>query len=145
MSVVGKKIGNEALLTLFLSMPFGQDTWRRLDQQLEEFRRAYWAGVQAHWANFSTHEANELVDRLLDAGRPVAAFHAIHLDWNKIETSRLQRLLSAVPTTSGETPKPFKLSPHDISEALSALGGRAGVTVDDMAHLKFMASRRSTS
>jgi hypothetical protein len=138
MAVVGKKIGNDGLLTLFLNMPFGQHTWRRLDQQLEEFRRAYWARVETRWANFSTDEANELVDRLLEAGRPGAAFHAIHLDWDKIETSRLQKLLSAVATTGGETPKPWKLDRYDISAALKALGGRAGVTVDDMANLEFM-------
>jgi hypothetical protein len=138
MSVVDKKIGNDALLMLFLNMPFGQQTWRRLDQQPEEFRRAYWAGVQVHWANFSTDEANELVDRLLDTGRPAAAFHAIHLDWDKIETSRLQKQLSAVATTGGENPKPWKLERYDISVALKALGCRAGVTVDDMANLEFM-------
>lgn len=138
LAVVDKKIGEDALLMLFLNMPFRQDTWRRLEQQSEEFRRAYWAGVHAHWGNFSAEEANELVDRLFAAGRPIAAFHAIHLDWEKIETSRLQKLLSAVATTSGETPKPFKLSPHDISEAISALADRAGVTINDMAHLEFM-------
>ena len=135
---VGKKIGSEALLTLFLNMPFDSHTWRRLDAQPEEFRRAYWAGVQAHWGNFTTPEANELVDRLLEAGRPVAAFHAVHLDWAKIETSRLQKLLLAVATTGGETPKPWKLERYDISAALNALGSRAGITVDDMARLEFM-------
>jgi plasmid maintenance system antidote protein VapI len=137
-SVVADKIGSEMLLTFFLNMPFGQHTWRRLDQQSEEFRRAYWLGVQAHWADFTTDEANELVARLLDAGRPVTAFRAIHIDWDKIETSRLQKLLLAVASTGGETPRPFMLSPHDISKALSVLGGRAGVTVDDMARLEFM-------
>jgi hypothetical protein len=138
MSAVTRKIGDEVLLTLFLCLPFRQATWSRLQRRPDEFRRAYWSRVHAHWDNFSSEEANDLVDRLLDASRPAAAFHAIHMDWEKIETSRLQKLLLAVATTGGETPEPFKLSPHDISEALRALQGRAGVTMDDMAHLEFM-------
>jgi len=58
-------------------------------------------------------------------------------DWERLETSRLKRLLTDVATVGAEPQGTFRLYAHDISEALDALDGRAGVTANDMAQMEF--------
>lgn len=118
--------------------PFGQHTWRQLDQLGDDIRDRYWRDVHPYWNHHSEAELIELVDRLLEVRRPRAAFNAVHLDWQKLETSRLKRLLFAVATDGAEPPGQYKLDAHGISDALESLDDRAGVTREDMARLEFV-------
>ena len=117
--------------------PFGQHTWRLLDRYGDEVRDRYWRDVVPQWNRFSDEELNELVDCLLKVKRPHAAFDTVHLDWSRIETSRLKRLLFDVDTVNSEPAGYYRLDAYQISEALSALDGRPGVTPDEMAQLEF--------
>ena len=126
------------MLALYVCLPLRNETWRLLDgKEMDEQRRGYWANVPAHWNRYTPEELNELIDGLVDAGRPGASFHAVHLDWANVETSRLKRLLMALTTVPDEKPAPFRLQQYEISEALEVLGRRGGISVDDMAHLEF--------
>ena len=82
-------------------------------------------------------KTTELIDRLLEGDRPRAAFFAVQTDWGKVETSRLKRLLRAVATVDSEPADHFKIEAYTISEALKSLGGRPGVTPDEMVQLEF--------
>ena len=68
----------------------------------------------------------ELLDRLLEANRPRAAFDTVHMHWEQVETSRLKRLLHTVGTVDEEPAGHYRLEPYRISEALELLDGRAG-------------------
>ncbi len=129
-------VTNEQKVRLLTCAPFGNQTWRLLDSQAPDVRRGYWREVAPHIGQFSEAELTELIDRLLEVQRPRAAFHTVHLDWNKIETSRLKRLLASVATNVDQdgtiAPDAFY-----ISCALDALDGRAGVTQIEMAQLEF--------
>jgi addiction module HigA family antidote len=123
---------------LFKCAPFAQETWRMLDTYALEIREKYWQEVFPQWnCRHSEAELSELVDRLLEAKRPRAAFHTVHMDWARLETSRLKRLLTEVATVGAEPAGTLQLSAHDISAALQSLDGRAGVTPDDMAQMEF--------
>ena len=98
----------------------------------------YWREVVPEWNRQSNAELNELVDRFLDAKRPRAAFDAIHVDWPKIETERLKRLLWDIATVDAEPVEYYRLRAHYISEALDSLDGRASITRDEMAQFEFM-------
>ena len=123
---------------LFRCAPFGDQTWRLLDQQPKEVRDRYWGEVVPQWGRLTEAEVTELVDRLLDAGRPRAAFLAAHMDWDKLETSRLKRLLMSVVTSNAEPAGSYQLSGHDVSDALEQLDRRAGVTQQEKAQLEFL-------
>jgi hypothetical protein len=86
----------------------------------------------------SADSALELIDRLLLARRPRAAFFAVHSDWDKVETTRLRRLLQEVATVGDEGAERYRLEAYDVSDALSSLGGRPGVSESEMAHLEFL-------
>ena len=118
--------------------PFGQSTWRFLDRFGAEIRDRYWREVVPQRNRHGDAELNELIDRLLEAKRPRAAFHAVHPDWSRIETSRLKRLLSDAGSVDSEPENHYRLESYQISKALDSLDGRAGVTLDEMVRLEFM-------
>ncbi len=128
----------DEIVRLFRCAPFGEQTWRLLDAQAGGVRDRYWRDVVPGIRRFTEAETTELIDRLLEGDRPRAAFFAVHIDWAKVETSRLKRLLRAVATVDSEPADHFKIEAYDLSEALKSLGGRPGVTPDEMAQLEFM-------
>ncbi len=123
---------------LFVCAPFQASTWRLLDSQSDDIRAGYWKDVFPSWGQHTPAELSELIDRFLEAQRPRAAFHAVHMDFKEIETSRLKRLLHNVATVDAEPTDHFKLDRYYISEALDSLDGRAGVARDEMAQLEFL-------
>lgn len=134
LSAVCKDIDTDRIVRLFRCAPFKQDTWRLLDQYGQEIQDRYWQKVEPQWNRDSEAELIEIIDRLLEARRPRAAFQTVCWDWPQIETSRLKRLLRAVATVDDE---PEDWYP-DLSEALDSLDGRTGVSPDEMAQLEFM-------
>lgn len=123
---------------LFRCAPFGQNTWRLLDSYGLEVRRNYWREVFPYSSRWlSDAEVTEFIDRLLEANRPRAAFNAIHYEWEKVETSRLKRLLLAVATTSIEVDS-GRIDSYHVGEALKAFDARGGVTRDEKAQLEFL-------
>ncbi|MBC8443120.1 addiction module antitoxin, partial [PVC group bacterium] len=120
---------------LLVCAPFQASTWRLLDRCYEDISAAYWKDVFPSWGQHTAAELTALIDRLLEARRPWAAFHAVHMCFKDVETSRLKRLLRDIATVSAEPVGDFKLGYHYIAEALDSLDGRAGVTRDEMAQL----------
>jgi hypothetical protein len=123
-------------LRLFKSAPLDKVTWRIVDEHYSHLRIRYWSEVFPQWNRRAEGDLNEIVERLLDARRPRAAFFAAHIDWERIETSRLKRLLTDVATVNAEAEDHFRLDAYYVSAALDELDGRAGVTINDMAQLE---------
>ena len=123
---------------LFVCAPFQASTWRLLDSYSEEIRTGYWKDVFPSWGRYTPAELIELIDHLLEARRPRAAFNAVHMDFKDIETSRLKRLLSDVATVNDEPEGHFMIDRYYISNALESLEGRRDVTRDEMAQLEFL-------
>lgn len=135
---IGGAVDTERAARLFKNAPFEYPTWRLLDQYPAALRDLYWQTVDPNWGRHGETALIEIVDRLLAARRPRAAFHAAHMDWEHVDSVRLKRLLLAVATDRSEPLDQFTLDPHDISRALKSLDGRAEITRDDMAHLEFL-------
>ncbi len=127
----------ERRLRLFKCAPFRDETWRLLDGQDALVRDAYWREVRPVIARFTQSETTEVVDRLVEAGRPREAFFAVRFDWSKVETSRLKRLLAALVEVVPETDGQFRIERWSLSKALDSLDGRPGVTADELAQLEF--------
>jgi addiction module HigA family antidote len=138
LQAVAEGLPAEDCTRLFVCAPFQAPTWRLLDGYGEDIRAGYWKDVFPSWGRHNSAELTELIDRLLEAKRPRAAFHAVNMDFKDIETSRLKRLLRDVATVNAEPAGQFKLDRYYISEALDSLHGRTGVTRDEMAQLEFL-------
>ena len=138
LSSVAATVPPAELLILLRSAPFGQDVWRFLDQYEAPMQAEYWRTIVPNWIRPSEAEAVELVDRLLDVSRPRTAFGAVRLSWDKLETSRLERLLFAVGRSDAEEHAAASIDAYTISEALKSLAGRTGVSSESLARLEFM-------
>lgn len=127
----------ENTVRLFYCAPFGERTWRLLDAYGGEALDRYWRDVSPGWNRYSDSELTEITDRLVSAGRPRAAFDVVHLDWSRVETSRLKHLLWAIATQTSDIEVYYDLDAYYISKALDSLGGRDGIDEDEMAQLEF--------
>ena len=136
-SILAETCGVEQRVRFFKCLPVRNQTWRLLDRQDRCVRDRYWHAVVPDFAKFTESETTEIIDRLLEAGRPRTAFFAVGFDWNKVETSRLRRLLTAVASVRTEPDDHFKVEPCSLSEALDSLGDRPGIKVDEMVGLEF--------
>ena len=125
------------LLRVVQCAPFTSETWRFLDDKPESLRHSYWSTVTPRFSRITDADLAELIDRLLEARRPRAAFHLAHFDWEKVETSQLARLLEEVTTHRDEPAGTYLLDRYEIGEALTSLAGRPGITDIDMARLEF--------
>ena len=131
-------LATDRIAHLFRFAPFRQHTWRLLDRYDQEVRDRYWRGVMPDWDRFTEAELFELVDQLLHAKRPRAAFFAAHLDWSKIATPQLLRLLVEVGSAGDEADDQYLPRSHDIAEAIHDLDGRGDVDPAEMIRFEFM-------
>ena len=143
---VARNASADQIARVFRCSPLGEETWRLLDRQPPQVRKRYWhdvpIGLPTASLLLTDVELAEMVDRLLLAERPRAAFHCVL--WvdgagNRIETSLLKRLLTDVATAHGKPEADrYDIPRADLSDALEALDHRTGVTPDEMAHLEFL-------
>ena len=127
----------DQVVRLFTCASFRDQTWRLLERQDRRVRERYWCAVLPEEARFTESETTQIIDRLVEAERPRAAFFAVRFDWDKVETSRLKRLLMAIVNVNTESAGEYEIETYYLSEALDSLDGRPGVTVDEMARLEF--------
>ena len=118
--------------------PFCGHTWLLVEGAGQPVEDSYWEDVAPQWAQYSASELTQLIDRLVQVGRPRTAFWVARRDWALVETSRLRRLLYDIATEKPGPTDQYRVDSFDISEALKALNRRAGVGQEDMAPLEFM-------
>ena len=138
LQAAAKELNGEGLNRLFALAPFQASTWRLLDDYEAGVRTAYWMFVAPSPGRHSPAGLTELIDCLLKARRPRAAFAAARLSLKDVDTARLERLLFNVATVNVEPAGQHLLEPYEVSKALDSLDGRAGVTRDAMALLEFL-------
>jgi plasmid maintenance system antidote protein VapI len=128
----------EEVARLLLCGPFRPETWRLVSQQSDDIQEKYWREVWPYpLVRVPTDDLTHLMDRLLAAGRPRAALHAVHLDWDAVETSRLRRLLNGI-VVGPERDRNIQISGYHLCRAIESLSKRSGVTADEMAEYEFV-------
>ena len=137
LAAVANGADTEQIARLYRCAPCRQHIWRLLDQYDRQTLDRYWEVVQPEWNRYEDAELIEMIGRLLDAGRPHVAFHIAHLDWSRVETSQLKRLLFEMASADPEPEEHYRPEAYQISEALSELDGRSSVSREEMVRLEF--------
>ena len=133
-----RQLSRKDFSKLLQCAPFGGETWSILHGESSKMQTKYWSEVLPVWRHQSEAEITELIDRLIEVNRPRAAFSVIGmLDWDRVETSRLKRLLFEVATNFSEPSDSYRIDGYEVSAALRSLDGRSGITVGEMADLEF--------
>jgi addiction module HigA family antidote len=128
---------SSSLIRLLLSSPCDKQTWDIVDSCNENVSSEYWQKVRPYYF-LNEEDTNELIDRLLKVNRSCSAFQAIHLQYEKVETSRLKQILQRLPYLENPNDGGLQFTGYDLSKALSVLQQRAGVTEEEMANLEFV-------
>ncbi|MDE0459143.1 MAG: hypothetical protein OXI15_17745 [Chromatiales bacterium] len=128
---IGSTHGESGRLRLFVSMPY-RKAWELLEPELDTFREAYWKTVEFGLGKYPAEDINEMIDRLLEAGRPMAALNCASLGWYAVETARLARLLHALAGI-GEP-----LNDSGIPDAFQSLGRRPDISIEEKTKLEIM-------
>ena len=131
---IGRSHGESGRLRLLVSMPY-RKAWELLETESDAFRSAYWEKVEFGPGTYPAGDLHELVDRLLEVDRPLAALQAVSLDWDAVESSRLTKLLHAL----ADVGEPLHwLYGASIPDTFKSLHRRADVTIEEKAKLEFL-------
>ena len=128
----------DACISLLRCAPFDGVTWQHVDRLPKRLKQRYWEGVVPYWGRQDASEIAIFVDELLKVDRPRAAFHAAHMDWQRLDSPRLIRLLTEVATNGAEPPAHYRLDGYYVSKALETLEQRGDTSRDDLARLEFL-------
>ena len=129
----------DTLLMLLLSLPYGKATWRWLDNEAETFCKAYWENVEPRILldRHAEEEVNRTIDELLAVNRVGTAFMSVEMLWDKVETSRLTKLLSTLMTDTSEEFPQNSMTTYYLSKAFDELDKRSGISFTEKARLEF--------
>ena len=128
----------DACIRLLRCAPFDDVTWQHVDRMSKDMKRRYWKEVDPRQDRHDASATTTFLDELLKVGRPRAAFHTAHMDWQIIDSPRLIRLLKEVATNSAEPDEDYPIDRYDVSKALDTLEQRGDTSCDDLAQLEFM-------
>ena len=134
---VSQQVDRERSVRLWRCAPFQAKTWRMLDRLPTEVQDRYWRTVSPDGWGLAEAECTEVVDRLLAAKRPRAAFAAMADQWKNVETGCLKRLLTDLVSGDAVPEDAVLIESWHVSNALDALEARPGVTSQEMASLEF--------
>ncbi len=134
---VSQQVGYEQSVRLWRCAPFQAKTWRMMDHLPADVRDGYWRTVSPDRWRLAEAECTEIVDRLLTAKRPYAAFNAMMYQWEHVETGCLKRLLMDLVSGNGVPEDAVPIESWHVSNALEALQARPGKTLQEMARLEF--------
>lgn len=127
----------EALI-LFLHSPFEGATWNIIRTARPDLEILYWRAVSPYGWRHREDELSFIIERLLEIDRPISAFNAIAMDFDKVEGAMLARLMRAVVQPSEETQTDIKLQAGRIDRALDALEAKKAATVAELANYEYL-------
>ncbi|HEV8408149.1 MAG TPA: helix-turn-helix domain-containing protein, partial [Sphingomicrobium sp.] len=130
-------LDDDAAITLFKACPFGTMTWEALETLRPDLAERYWREVVPWGWHHSDAELNLIVNRLLAAGRPVAAFLSVNHVFKRLDGKTLLRLLQALIRPTDEKIEQ-RIDGHSISAALEGLQATGAATVEEMAQLEYL-------
>ena len=134
---IAKGLSEENVARLLLLAPFSKSTWKLVDALGETAQNSYWNEVVIGWVYYPEEEADEGVRRLLEAGRPRAAFLYIGCHVETVDAQLLFRLLSEVAGGGNERPDEYLPDKHNVERAFKHLNASPMLTLEQKANLEF--------
>lgn len=131
------ELPSSKVVQILLLSPFRSATWQWVDSLEKNEQDEYWREVNPEWIHDSELEANESVRRLLEAKRPRAAFHCVHLKLSIIEPSLLFRLLDEMSKANDDKPGEYQVREYEIEKAFELLDKDTSLTLEQRAGLEF--------
>lgn len=129
-------LNDDVLLRLFQICPFNSATWAMVENEKPELADRYWRELVPNGWRLDAPEMQQMVDRLLQAGRPRAAFCSGSYDVEKLDGPTLARVMKAIAAGSDEEEGSYQLDGYCLSDAMEHLNASRALSVDEMAGLE---------
>lgn len=127
---------DNVVIALLQALPFGRETWERVEGLGEPIARQYWETITAGWCP-DRSEAETAAERLLAVGRPCAAFAILGFNAEDAPAPLLVRILSEVLRTTEPAEALQGLNQHVIRECLDRLANDPSLDDDPIIGLEF--------
>ena len=79
---------------------FERAIWTKVQELGESVSSRYWAQVNPSWRQHSDEDTTYAVFRLLEASRALAALEHAHLDWGRVDSALIHRILTEMPNSA---------------------------------------------
>ena len=122
---------------MLLLSPYQASTWKLVDQLSTEARSRYWDEVVPRYIFDSPEENNESVRRLLEVGRPRAAFVSMDIKLEEVDPFLLAQLLSAMVKKSRDQTGEYRLDGYHVRHAFELINCNSELTLEEKAGLEF--------
>ena len=130
--------GGDVGTMLLCLCDFDRTVWLAADAMGDRVANEYWTKVQPSWGRHTDDDLNHAVARLLEAGRPMAAFDYAHLDWGRVESKQIRRILLDLPRSAEPSHRSGHLDAYTIRQALKVLNERGVFSQAELAQLEFL-------
>lgn len=135
---ISRGVSEENMARLLLLAPFNRSTWKLIDTFSEMVQNNYWNDVAVGPAYYSPdEEINEAITRLLEAGRPRAAFSHIGFHEEKLDAQIIFRVLSEMAKGGNDRPGEYLLDSYHVERAFKHLNCSPMLTLDQKVGLEF--------
>ena len=132
------EVGEEVGVKLLCLCAFERQVWSAADVMGELVGNEYWGNVGPCWGRHTDEDLNHAVSRLLAAGRPRAAFDYAHLDWGRVESEQIRRILLDLAQSAEASHRGGRLDAYTIRQALKVLSQRDVFSQAELAHLELL-------
>ncbi|WP_217560141.1 hypothetical protein [Paenibacillus sp. GbtcB18] len=122
----------------FSSLPFSEETWERVDQQLGDLKADYWSIVIVNPYQVNSEAGlKDAIDQLLEYGRPVAAIKCLNKmlhDSQHLDSARTIRALLAIDSSNEQ----YFNEALEIVELIKSLQENPDTFKDDLFQIEWM-------
>lgn len=127
----------DGAMFVLLAAPFNRRTWGLVESLGPDAAARYWWEIEPGW-NRTPDEVAYGVKRLMEAGRPRAAFQFARFEMKELPPRDIFNLLNAIAKESREAPKTYMLSSYELKQAFEILNASGEMSIDEMAGLEFI-------
>lgn len=127
---------DDAAIRLFQICPVNGATWRMLEAQRPDLVGRYWRELIPNAWRLEADEMQEMVDKLLRANRPRAAFCSIRFEIEKLGGPTLAKLMRSLVAGGDEEEGTYQLDGYRLSDAMKHLNASRELSMDEMASLE---------
>lgn len=125
-------------LEILLACPFLPNVWNMLETHFPSIEDQYWKAVVPNPWRFQSDEYDRMIDRMLRAKRPKAAFAAVRYCSKDVDPLTLARLLEAMVSGGDEPADEYRIDGHAIDDSLAYLHEKKALPTERMATLEFV-------
>lgn len=118
-------------------LPFSPITWDMIEGFGKDISTVYWKKVVPRWMFKSKDNNEQAIKKLIENGRPKAAFYMVHHQVEEVSPKVLVNLLKAIPRSS-ESVDEYQIDSYAIAQAFEYLNSCEGLASSELAELEFL-------